>query len=254
MPPAGLLFAAAAGDAAFSLPTLLVLALLVIGGIALFRGSLATRQVARRRVAEARTEISHQIDGLSEKILALSDRVTIGPAEAQQAYTQATTAFRQASQGFAAATSEAQLTQLTDSLDRARWQMEIATALLDGRQPPAQPEEAPPCFFDPDHGAGVQQATLRTPAGDRQVGVCDYCGSKLDIGEAPQPRRIPVGGDAVPVSMAPRQYGGLGMSDLDAFSIVHGRGGPVPYRWGSAHASPGRRSHGGRRGAGGGRR
>ena len=231
---------------------ILIVGLLLVGGIALFRGSRATRRVAQRRVEQARSEVRHQIDAMSDKILAISDRVTIGAPEAQEAYAQATTAFRQASEGFAAATTEAQLTQLNDSLDRARWQLDVTTALLDGTTPPAEPEEgATACFFDPDHGAGVQQATLRTPAGERTVGVCDYCAAKLDRGEAPEPRRIAVGGDAVPVSMAPREYGGRGMADLDVFSILFGRGGPVPYRWGGGYSRR-RRHYGGF--AGGGRR
>lgn len=218
----------------FSPSFILIVALLVLGAVALLRGSRMTRQVARQRIAEARSEARHQIDAMSDKILAISDRVTIATPEAQEAYARAATAFRQASEEFAAANSEAQLTQLADDLDRARWQLEVTTAVLDGKQPPAGPTEAPACFFDPDHGAGVRQATLQTPAGDRQVGVCDYCAGKLDRGEAPEPRRIPVGGKAMPVSMAPREYGGAGMQDLDTFSVVFGHGGPVPYRWGGA--------------------
>lgn len=230
--------------------TVMVLAMLVIGAVALFEGSWRTRRVSRRRVAEARAELRHQIDFLAEKILALSDRVTIAPAEAQEAYTQAATAFRQASDGFSTARTEAQLTRLNDSLDRARWQLEVATSVLEGKAlPPGMAADAPACFFDPDHGAGIRQATLQTPAGDRQVGVCDYCATKLDHGEAPEPRRIPVGGDAVPVSMAPREYGGLGMRDLDAFSVRFGRGGPVSYHWGGSHPGRSRRHHSsGRRG------
>lgn len=215
---------------------ILVLGLLVIGGVALFRGSRSTRRLGQQRLAEARAEVRHQIDALSDKILSLSDRVAIGSAEAQESYAQATTAFQQASEGFASATTEADLTQLADTLDRARWRLEVTTALLDGHEPPPELSgEAAACFFDPDHGAGVQRATLSTPAGDREVGVCDYCATKLDRGEAPEPRRIAVGGSSVPVSMAPREYGGRGMSDLGAFSILFGRGGPVPYRWGGGY-------------------
>jgi hypothetical protein len=223
--------------------TVVVVGLLLLGGVALVRGSRSTRQLAKQRVAEARTEVRHQIDFMSEKILAISDRVTIGPPQAQEAYALATTAFREASEDFASATDEAQLTRLNDNLDRARWQLEVTSALLEGKEPPTEPaQDAPACFFDPDHGAGVQQATLSTAAGDRQVGVCDYCATKLDRGEAVEPRRIPVGGDAVPVSMAPREYGGRGMSDLDAFSILFGRGGPIPYRWGGPYYRRTRRS------------
>jgi hypothetical protein len=108
----------------------------------------------------------------------------------------------------------------------------------------------------------VQEATLETPAGQRAIGVCDYCAAKLGRGEAPQPRRIDVGGESLPTATAPREYGGRGMHDLDVFSVLLGRG-RVPYRWGSPYGSRRTRYGGGfsgggfgggsRRGSGGGR-
>ena len=244
-------------DEGFAPPTgfggapLFIVGLLAMAGLALVNGSRSTRRLAVSRVEEAQAEVRRQVDALAERILALSDRIELGPPEAQQAYAEATGEFREASDGLAAARTEADLANLNDELDTARWKLEVATALLEGREPPAQPAAASACFFDPDHGAGVRTATLQTQAGARDVGVCDYCAGKLSRGEAPQARQVTVDGQSVPVGMAPRQYGGRGMHDLDTFAILFGGGGPVPYRWGSPSGR--RRSGwgGGRRGGGG---
>lgn len=225
-------FAPAGG---FGVGPLFVLGLLAVAGVALFNGSRSTRRLGVHRVEEARAEVRRQVDALAERILALADRIELGSTEARQAYAEATSEFREASDGLAAAQSEADLTNLNDELDTSRWKLEVASALLEGREPPAQSAAAAACFFDPDHGAGVRTATLQTEAGSRDVGVCDYCAGKLARGEAPQPRQITVDGQSVPVGMAPREYGGRGMHDLGAFSILFGGGGPIPYRWGSPY-------------------
>ena len=45
---------------------------------------------------------------------------------------------------------------------------------MEGRSPPPAPVDDKPehCFFDPTHGAGVEAAELKTPAGTRKVMVC----------------------------------------------------------------------------------
>lgn len=239
------------GGGGFPVLAVVVLVLLGAGAVALFRGSRTTRVATEQRLAEAQAEVRRQVDALAERILSLSDRVTLGPPEAQEAYAKATADFQQASQGLAAATTEGELTGLNDELDGARWQLEVATALLDGKPPPQMPAQHEACFFDPDHGAGVKQATLTTTAGAREVGVCDYCAAKLERGEAPEARQVSVDGQSIPIGMAPREYGGRGMRDLDAFSILFGRGAAVPYRWGRRYAQPRRGGWGGR-GRGGG--
>ena len=231
----------------FPFGTILIVGLLAAGAVAIFRGRRSTQEAAVNRLEEARSEVRRQIDVLAEKILALSDQVTIAPEPAQTAYAEATAAFKLASDGYAAATDEAQLMQLNDELDRARWQLEVTVAHLEGRPPPKAPDaKFGACFFDPDHGAGVRRATLKTAAGDRKVGVCDYCGAKLDRGEAPEPRRVRVRGRAVPIGLAPRSYGGGGFDSLDDFTMVGGGTTAVPYSW---RESPAKRSP--RRGGGG---
>ena len=214
---------------------ILLLGLLGAGGVALFRGSRTTARVAQQRLEEARAEVRRQVDALAERILALNDRVELAPEQAQTAYATATAEFSKASEGLANAQTEADLANLNDELDNARWNLEVATALLDGREPPAKPAATEACFFDPDHGAGVKRATLQTDAGSRDVGVCEYCADKLERGEAPTPRQVSVDGEMVPIGMAPRHYGGRGLGGLDAFTILFGGGRPLPYSWGSPY-------------------
>lgn len=210
----------------------IVLGLLAFVAVALIRGARSTHRVARSNVAQARAEVQHQVDALAEKILSFADGVLLGPPEAQHAYAQATAEFKVASEGLERAATQADLAELNDELDRARWQLEVATALTEGREPPPTPAgERPACFFDPDHGAGVKEATLQTPAGTCEIGVCDYCAMKLGQGEAPRARQLKVGGKSVPAGMAPREYGGRAMRDLGKFSVAIGENAPVPYRW-----------------------
>ena len=210
----------------------IVLGLLALVGLALVRGSRATRRVAQSNVAQARAEVQHQVDALAERILSFADGVLLGPPDAQHAYAQATAEFKVASEGLEQARTRADLAELNDELDRARWQLEVATALTEGREPPPTPAgERPACFFDPDHGAGVKEAMLQTPAGARAIGVCDYCAMKLERGEAPRARQLKVGRRSVPAPKAPREYGGRAQTNLDTFSVSIGDRAPVSYRW-----------------------
>lgn len=210
----------------------IVLGLLALVAVALIRGARSTHRVAKSNIDQARAEVQHQVDALAERILSLADGVLLGPPDAHSAYAQATAEFKVASEGLAQARTQADLVELNDELDRARWQLEVATALTEGRTPPPPPAgERPACFFDPDHGAGVKEATLQTPAGRREIGVCDYCAMKLGRGEAPRARQLTVGSRSVPAGMAPREYGGRAMKDLGTFSVAIGQNDPVPYRW-----------------------
>lgn len=242
-----------AGDGVARFPlgigAVLVLGLLAVGAVASFASARSTRRLAASRLEEARAEVRHQIDAMADGILTLTDRVALASEEAKRTFADATAAYSRASDAFPDATTEAQLAQLNDSLDRARWQLEVTEALIDGRPPPAEPADGYPtaCFFDPDHGTGVVPAEVRTTAGSREVGVCRRCAALLERGEAPEPRRVEIDGQPVPLPMAPRPYGGSGMRDLGSFTVLAGGAAPVPYRWGWPRPRVGL----GRRGGGG---
>ena len=55
------------------------------------------------------------------------------------------------------------LEDLSDDLDRARWQLDATQALVKERPLPPEPQAEAPiaCFFDPTHGAGARAGNAR---------------------------------------------------------------------------------------------
>ena len=191
-----------------------------------------------RRFAEAKGEIEAQVAVVANQILELSDRPDLAAnASATEHYRRAAEIFGSTEARLLEAATAASLEALADDLDDARWELAAADALLDGRPVPDRPEEAhpEPCFFDPTHGAGTEEAELSTPAGTRTVKVCRLDAERLRKGEHPEPRTVTVDGRPVPAPTAPRSHGGQGMDALDIFSIlVGGMGNTTGYRWGGA--------------------
>lgn len=225
----------ATGSGGFGVGWILVI-LVIAGGVFLvFRSSREDSQFKQKRLSSARKEISDQMAVIANEILAFSDRVDVAD------HPEAVAHYRRASETYSATETRLQLAEtwtdlaaLSDDLDTARWEMAAAQALVDGREVPDRPDAEPPepCFFDPTHGAGVEVAELRTPAGGRNVMVCAEDAAKLRRGEKPEPRTITVGGRQVPSAQAPRSHGGRGFDWLDAFSIIlGGMSDGVGYRW-----------------------
>jgi len=218
-----------------------VLPILLLGGAGV---AGATALVSRRRargaqeaqqqgaLEEARAEVRGQVQVMADQILALTDRVELaGSEEASRLFAEATAAYSKAQSELESPAASAALERVSDELDHARWQLESVSALIEGRTPPPEPERAPACFFDPTHGAGVEEATIETAAGDKTVRVCRADAEKLRAGETPEPRMVAVGGRQVPVALAPRAYGGGGWLGLDDFVVVLG-GQRRSYGWG----------------------
>ena len=204
-------------------------------GFTIWRSGRRQKTAAASLIEEGRTEIRQQMDVIADQIVKLADdpRAEQKP-EALNHYRAASETFAEAENRLAAATTPAALEDLSDDLDRARWDLEATTALMEGREPPPAPVDEKPehCFFDPTHGAGVEVAQLQTPAGTRQVMVCRADAEKLRRGEAPVPRDLPMGPARVPAPQAPRSAGGSGLDWLDVFSvIVGGMGQGVGYNW-----------------------
>jgi hypothetical protein len=239
-------------------------ALLLAGGLALAAvlasalalGRHRARQQRRARMlAEARQEVRDQAAVTAEQVAALTDCVELsGNPETARLFAEATRAHAAAREEADQAASAEQLERVSDGLDRARWQLESVVALVNGRQAPPPPARVEACFFDPNHGAGAEEATIDTATEQRQVRVCRGCAAKLRAGKAPQPRMISVDGQHVPAAKAPRWYGGRGMGRLEDFAVIVG-GRRQPYGWGSfgrrPRRRPRRRHYGRRRGYGG---
>ncbi len=212
-----------------------ILAIVGVVGFMLWRNSRRDKEVVEGRLDEAKAELKGQLDVIANEILDLSDRVTVAEIdEALAHYRAANDTYTGVSEASEAAGTLTELEALSDRLDRARWQLEAAEALVEGRDVPPEPEDRPAhCFFDPSHRAGVEEAEIRTPAGSKMVSVCRECASKLRKGETPTPRSINVGGRPVPAPRAPRSYGGGGLDWLGTFSILlGGRDKGVPYDFG----------------------
>jgi len=220
-----------------------VVAVVVVGVIALigvtaWRENRKRTETATAQLEAARSEIRQQMDVIANRIVEMGDDPRVADhGEAVTRFRQGSETFQNAEARLAAAATLAQFEDLSDDLDRARWELETAAALAVGRPVPAPPEtEKPPaCFFDPTHGAGTEEAELKSAAGSQKVWVCAADAEKLRIGEAPAPRTIPMGPSQVPAPQAPRSHGGMGLDWLDVFSvIVGGTGNGVPYDWGGS--------------------
>ncbi|MGH8925806.1 MAG: hypothetical protein ACRDWA_14410 [Acidimicrobiia bacterium] len=229
----------------FSLvPVLVVVGIVGLVGFFIWRGSAERKQAKEKLFAEAREEIRQQMDVIANEIVDLADDPRVASNEtATNHYRQASETFRQAESRLAAASTLDQLEDLSDDLDRARWQLDASNALVEGRPLPPEPTEvAPPhCFFDPTHGTGRVEAEIQTPAGARKVMVCEADAEKLRRGQSPDARQIPYDSQPVPAPRAPRTHGGLGMDWLEVFSIiVGGMGSGLPYDWSGGPRTRGR--------------
>lgn len=209
----------------------------VVIGFVMWRNSRRDQDTVERRLEQAKQEVESQMAVIADQIIELSDRVDLSEDEVMEAhFRRGSETFREAERRMEGAAREAELEELSDDLDRARWEFAAAEALLDGEEPPPEPAEdepAPkPCFFDPTHGAGVESAVLETPAGQRRILVCRADAEKLRRGERPQPREIQVGRRRMPAPQAPRSHGGGGIKWLDVFSVVvGGMGEATRYKW-----------------------
>ncbi len=228
------------GGAAGFLIFLAVIAAVVGGAIWFVRRR--ARQVDGAEIDRARQEIRAQLEAVAHHIVEREDEIDLAGNE------QATAHFREANATYARVSERVEesenlleLAELNDDIDRARWQLEAADALVESRPVPPEPEPEKPvaCFFDPTHKPGTEDAVIRTSAGDKEVRVCERCARELERGQQPEPRMIDVGGRRVPAAKAPRSHGGLGMGGLGIFEVILGGLGALAA---SRRGSSGRRS------------
>lgn len=218
--------------------------LVIIGGIfgisMLWRAIRRRKKNSRQRVDDtdaARRELRAQMDALASSIVDRSDMVGLeGNEQATTYYREANATYTSALADLDTADSLADLAGISARVDRARWQLEAAEALVEGRAVPPEPaeDELTSCFFDPTHAAGTESAEIQTSAGARTVKVCRADAEKLRRGERPTSRTITVGDRRVPAGMAPRSHGGQGMGGLGAFSILlQGLAQGINFDWSS---------------------
>lgn len=92
-------------------------------------------------------------------------------------------AYADASRRVDALTTDAELRELGQTVEYARWQLATAQALLAGTAPPPRRS---PCFVDPAHGRSVADVSWAPPGGTlRPVPVCRACYDRLTGGGRP---------------------------------------------------------------------
>ena len=114
--------------------------LFIVGGGVLFVVWVVRRQtrVEKQRkgedISEAQAEIKHQLDEIANMILDETDAIRVSEhAEAGDYLQAASKTYADALDLYERTTTLQQLETISDALDRARWQLQAAIALRDGR-------------------------------------------------------------------------------------------------------------------------
>ena len=196
----------------------------IIGGLFWWSKRRANK-IDTAEVDRAKAEIRAQLEQVAHDIV--EHEHTIDLADNEQAvdhYRDASATYKRVAEEVEQTENLHDLAEMNDDVDVARWQLEAALALVEGRDVPPRPEPDKPaaCFFDPTHKPGTEECTIKTSAGDKEVRVCRSCADKLEKGERPEPRMIDVGGKRVPAAKAPKSHGGLGMGGLSIFEVILG--------------------------------
>ena len=235
------------GGGGFVILLVIVAALVLIVWFVVRRSKKSGERRSAEAIEEARGEIRKQLDAMANQILEISDHVSATSSSEDNRYLQeASATFTEASELFEDAKGLPEVEALSDRLDVARWQLDAAQAVAEGKPVPPKPdpEERHACFFDPTHSGPFEDAELKTSvASARTVRVCSVDAAKLRAGDQPNSRMIEVGGRSVPAASAPRSYGGGGMGAMDVFSVILGGMAQAgTFNWGGGTAS--RRSRG----------
>ncbi len=234
----------------------LIVLLVIVGGLvlrvwwAIRRSNKASKERRGGLIGEARGEIKDQLDAMANTILEISDLVSASSSSEDNQYLEkAGATYSTALESYEDANDLGALEDLSDRLDEARWQLDAAAAISEGRPAPDKPEkkDRPVCFFDPTHRDATEMADIQTSSGKRTVRVCRADAERLRRGTQPEPRMINVGGRRMPAPMAPRSHGGGGMDWLETFSMMAGGAGQAAsYDWGGSRRDRGNRRSSGR--------
>jgi LPXTG-motif cell wall-anchored protein len=182
---------------------LILLGLLGAGGGAFY---LSRRKRKREELAQVKLVARDDLVALGDDIRALDVDVAMPNAnqEAKDHYNQAVEVYTDAEQRLDAARQPGDLEPVSSELERGRYEMEAAKALLAGK--PA-PERRPPCFFDPRHGPSTREVEWAPPGGiPRPVPACEADALRVEEGLDPQVREVDYGRGRVPYWAAPSAY------------------------------------------------
>jgi hypothetical protein len=165
------------------------------------------RRREQEELAQVKQVARDDVIALGEDIRALDidmEMPAVDP-EAKEHYGLAVERYTQAEEAFDRARTPRDVQPVTELLEEGRWAMEAARAEMEGR--PA-PERRPPCFFDPRHGPSVTDVEWAPPGGQpRLVPACAADAVRIQDGQDPDTRRVPVNGELVPYWQAGPAFG-----------------------------------------------
>lgn len=188
-----------------ALAAVLAAVLLLARARARLRRQRADAESSAQLAVAARVAVE-DVDRLGEDLADLevrlagrrADEATLGArARAREAYE----AARRRVQGVS---HSDEIAQVTRSLETGRYAIVCARARMQGRP---QPQQRPPCFFNPVHGPSVRDVRW-APAGERprRVPACRADFERITAGAQPNIRTVPVDGERVPYWQAGPAY------------------------------------------------
>jgi hypothetical protein len=168
--------------------------------------ALVRRRRKREELEQVKRVARDDLVALGDDIRALDVDVAMPNADqqAKNHYNQAVGIYQHAEQGLDAARRPEDLEPVSAELERGRFEMEAAKALLAGKAPP---ERRAPCFFDPRHGPSERMVDWAPPGGTpRPVPACAADALRVEEGLDPNVREIEYAGRQVPYWAAPAAY------------------------------------------------
>jgi hypothetical protein len=187
--------------------------LAVVGVLVVVGGGFLLVSRRRRRRQEA-AEVADLREAARDDLVALGDdvREIDIPIEQRDADPRARDAlgvalerYEEAERGLDRARRPADFGPITEALEEGRYEMEVARARLEGREPP---QRRAPCFFDPRHGPSARDVLWAPPGGEpRPVPACEMDAQRVEQGAQPHAREVLAGGERVPYYQAPAYFG-----------------------------------------------
>src|SRR6476620_10379211 len=183
---------------------LLIVAALILGGVALYRRhAIGQRQAEERRALETQLATSKRaadedVTKFGEELQRL-DADVAGHAldePMQQDYQRALDAYDDAKMSLDAVTKPDEIRHVTAILEDGRYAVACVKARI-ARQP--LPAKRPPCFFNPAHGPSSRDVDWAPPGGvARTVPACPADEERVLAGADPYIRTVQVGAQRVP--------------------------------------------------------
>jgi hypothetical protein len=183
---------------------LLIVAALIVGGVALYRRhAIGQRQAEERAALETQLATSKRaadedVTKFGEELQRLDSDVAGHALDEpmQQDYQRALDAYDNAKMSLDAVTQPEEIRHVTEILEDGRYAVACVKARIVGEPLPAK---RPPCFFNPAHGPSSQDVSWAPPGGvPRSVPACPADAERVLAGADPYIRTVQVGAQRVP--------------------------------------------------------